>query len=331
MLNIGRRSALKLTAGRLTAAGLMAMPAIARAEPTKIVIATGVDPSFSAYYVAKEMGFFEKNGLDVQVNTGPSGSSMVALLIQGQVQSAYGAEQAGLLDHNLDPNVVAVAEGAMLAHWYGIVGRDVPNVEALKGKKMGIARGSGSEVFWLAVVDKLKLNLKDYTIVQVEAPEMVAALERGDIDAYSSWEPWITRGVAAVKGARVVLDNDGIIEGRVYIYMNKDWVLKNHDAALSFMRSLIEATDAINTKPAEAAAAVAKFLKLDLAFSTSLMKKLSFDIHLDQQSIGNFQIAEAQLKSINKLPKPVDWAGLVYPDLLRELAPAKVSYKLPEA
>jgi NitT/TauT family transport system substrate-binding protein len=324
MLNIGRRSALKL------AAGAAVIPVIAKAEPTKIVIATGVDPSFSAYYVAKEMGIFEKNGLDVQVNTGPSGSAMVALRIHGQVQAAYGAEQAGLLDHNLDPNVVAVAEGAMLAHWYGIVGRDVANMDGLKGKKVGVARGSGSEVFWLAVVDKLKLNSKDYTIVQVEAPEMVAALERGDIDAYSSWEPWVTRGVAAVKGAQKVLDNDGIIEGRVYVYMNKGWIAKNHETALSFMRSMIEATQAINTQRPEAAAAVAKFLKLDVAFATSLMEKIRFDMHLDQQSIGNFQIAEAQLKSIGKLPKPVDWTGLVYPDLLRELAPGKVDYKLPE-
>jgi ABC-type nitrate/sulfonate/bicarbonate transport system substrate-binding protein len=196
---------------------------------------------------------------------------------------------------------------------------------------MGVARGSGSEVFWLAVVDKLKLDPKDYKIVQVEAPEMVAALQRDDIDAFASWEPWLTRGTAAVSGAKVVLDNDGIINGRVFIYVNKGWATKNHDVALTFMRSLIEATDVINTKHDVAAAAVAKFLKLDLALSTLLMTKLSFDIRLDQRSIGNFQIAEAQLKGIGKLAKPVDWQGLIYPDLLRELAPGKVDYKLPQA
>lgn len=160
MLDIGRRSALKL------AAGLAAIPSLARAQqPAKITIATGVDPSFSAYYVAKESGIFTKNGLEVQVNTGPSGSAMVALLIQNQVQSAFGAEQAGLLNHALDPSVVVAAEGAMLAPWYGIVGKDIASIDALKGKRLGIARGSGSEVFWLAVVNKMKLDLKDYKIV----------------------------------------------------------------------------------------------------------------------------------------------------------------------
>jgi ABC-type nitrate/sulfonate/bicarbonate transport system substrate-binding protein len=325
MTTIGRRTAITL------AAGFAALPGAARAAPTKLVIATGVDPSFAAYYVAQEAGIFVRNGLDVQVNTGPSGSAMVALLIQNQAQSAFGAEQAGILDHNLDPNVVVAAEGAVLEHWYGIVGRDIANMDGLKGKRLGIARGSGSEVFWLATINALKLDPKDYRIVPVEAPEMVAALQRGDIDAFSSWEPWLTRGAAAVKGARLVVDNVGIIEGRVFIYMNKDWILKNRPAALAFMQSMIEATAFINTRREEAAAAVAKFLKLDLALSALLMSKLRYDVRLDQVSISNFQIAEAQLKSIGKLAKPVDWQTLIYPDLLRELAPAKVNYMLPGA
>src|SRR4029450_14015809 len=102
--------------------------------------------------------------------------------------------------------------------------------------------------FWLAAVNKLKLDPKDYKIVQVEAPEMVAALERGDIDAYSAWEPWLTRGAAAVKGARLVGDNVGIIEGRGFIYVTKDWAGGDRTAAVSFMRSMVEATDVINSK-----------------------------------------------------------------------------------
>lgn len=325
MFRIGRRTAFQLTAA------MVAAPSVARAQTTKMAIGTGVDPSFAAYYVGKESGLFAKNGLDVQLNTGPSGSAMVSMVIQNQIQSAFGAEQAGLLNHALDPNVVVAAEGAVLARWYGIVGKGIANMDALKGKRLGIARGSGSEVFWLAAVNKLKLDAKDYKFVQVEAPEMVAALERGDIDAYSAWEPWLTRGVSAVKGAQLVVDNVGIIEGRVFIYVNKDWATKNKAAAVAFMRSLVEATDIINTKRDQAAVDVAKFLKLDLPLTKVLMDKLTFDVRLDQQSVAAFQIAEAALKSINKLPKPVSWNTLFYPDLLREVSPGKVNYKLPGA
>src|SRR3977135_305197 len=75
---------------------------------TKMTIATGVDPVFSAYYVALQEGLFKKHGLDVRINTGPSGSAMVAFLVNGQVESAFGSEIAGGANHNLDPHLGGV-------------------------------------------------------------------------------------------------------------------------------------------------------------------------------------------------------------------------------
>ena len=184
-------------------------------------------------------------------------------------------------------------------------------------------------MFWQALVDQKHLDPKDYTIINVDAPEMVAALGRGDIDAYSVWEPWLTRGVAAVPGARLVINNVGIIEDRVFIYANKGWAEKNHEPAVAFVRSLVQATAKINDDRDGAAADVAKFLKMDVPFAKSLMAKLRFGIKLDQHSIENFQITEQQLKTVGKLRKPVDWSTLFYPDLLREVAPEAVNYKLP--
>src|SRR4030081_1068201 len=213
---------------------------------TKMTIATGVDPVFSAYYVAQQEGLFKKHELDVRVNTGPSGSAMVAFVVNGQVEWALGSEIAGVANHNLDPNVVVVAQATRLVRWIALVGRNIDNLDQLKGKKVGVARGSGAEVFWLAMIEKLKLNPADYTVVNVEAPEMVAALERGNIDAYAVWEPWVTRGLAAVKNTKVLKDQEGILEQGVYIYMNLAWIKKNPAQADGFMRALVEATEIIN-------------------------------------------------------------------------------------
>src|SRR3954469_11047498 len=99
---------------------------------TKMTIATGVDPAFSQFYVAKEAGIFEKNGLDVTINTGPSGSAMIPFLINDQVQAAYGSDLAGVINHNVDNNIVAVAEGAYLLKWLSVVGRNIPDMGGLK-------------------------------------------------------------------------------------------------------------------------------------------------------------------------------------------------------
>jgi ABC-type nitrate/sulfonate/bicarbonate transport system substrate-binding protein len=295
---------------------------------TKMTIATGVDPVFSAYYVAQEEGLFKKHGLDVRINTGPSGSAMVSFLINGQIESAFGSEIAGVANHNLDPNVVVVAQATWLVRWIAVVGRNIDSLDQLKGKKVGVARGSGGEVFWLAMLDKLKLNAADYTVVNVEAPEMVAALERGNIDAYAVWEPWVTRGLAAVKNTKVLKDQEGILEQGVYIYMNLGWIKKNPAQAEAFVRALMEATEIINKDRKRAARDVSAFLKnLDAPLVEQLMTKLRFDMVLDDSTIGLFRLAESQLKQQGKLTKPLDYSAFVYPDLLRKIQPAKVHYK----
>ena len=111
-----------------------------------------------------------------------------------------------------------------------MLGRNVDTMDGLKGKKVGVARGTGSETFWLSVVDKLKLNPADYTIVNVEAPEMVAALERGNIDAFAVWEPWPTRALKAIPNTKILVNNEPIQIVRNFVYMNKAWAEKNHEA-----------------------------------------------------------------------------------------------------
>jgi ABC-type nitrate/sulfonate/bicarbonate transport system substrate-binding protein len=295
---------------------------------TKMTIATGVDPVFSAYYVAQQEGLFKKHGLDVRINTGPSGSAMVAFLVNGQIESAFGTEIAGVANHNLDPNVVVVAQATRLVRWIAVVGRNVDTLDQLKGKKVGIARGSGGEVFWLAMIDKLKLNPADYTVVNVEAPEMVAALERGNIDAYVVWEPWVTRGLAAIKNTKVLRTQEGILEQGVYVYMNRGWIQKNPAPAEAFIRALADATDLINRDRKRAAKDVSDFLKnLDPAMVEQLMAKLTFEMELSDFTVNLFRLAEAQLKAQGKLAKPLDWSGFIYPELMRKVLPAKVNYK----
>jgi NitT/TauT family transport system substrate-binding protein len=231
-------------------------------------------------------------------------------------------------NHNLDPNVVVVAQATRLVRWIALVGRNVDSLDQLKGKKVGVARGSGGEVFWLAMLEKLKLNPADYTVVNVEAPEMVAALERGNIDAYAVWEPWVTRGLGAVKNTKVLRDQEGILEQGVYIYMNKGWIQKNPGPAEAFIRALVDATELINGDRKRAAKDVSDFLKnLDPPLVEQLMTKLRFEMVLDDFTVSLFRLAEAQLKQQGKLTKPLDYNAFLYPELMRKVLPAKVNYK----
>jgi NitT/TauT family transport system substrate-binding protein len=290
----------------------------------KMTIATGVDPAFSQFYVAKEGGLFEKNGLDVTINTGPSGSAMVPFLVNNQVQAAYGSDLAGVINHQIDNNIVAVADGTYLVKWLSVVGRNVADLEGLKGKKVGVAKGTGGEIFWRRLLERKNLKESDFKMVDVEAPEMLAATERGDIDGFAVWEPWPTRTLMAVKGTKILQTAEGIYNNINFVYMNRGWIEQNRDTAVKFMRALIEANDLIEKDRPAAARMVAKFLKMPLELATELMPKVEFDMDWQPRSIESIQIAVKQLEDQKKLKGPFDYGKYVYVDLVKAVRPGNV-------
>lgn len=310
--------------GAAAAALLLPRPGRAAAK-AKMTIATGVDPAFSQYYVAKEAGLFDKNGLEVQINTGPSGSAMVPFLINDQVNSAYGSDLAGVVNHNVDAKVVAVADGTLLVNWLSVVGRNMSDLAGLKGKKVGVAKGTGSEIYWDAVVDKYHLQPADYTIVNIEAPEMVAAIERGDIDGFAVWEPWPSRTIMSVKDTKILVGSKGLVKNRNFICMNRGWIEKNRDTAERFMRSLCEANDIINSDRAKATAMVAKFLNMQPELAKELMPKLEYDMYWHDQSLEAIQISEQLLHRQGKMKGAFDYQGYIYADLLKKVRPEAVT------
>ena len=312
----------------LTAAGLLlAAMSGANAQLTKMTIATGVDPAFSQFYVAKEGGIFEKNGLDVTINTGPSGSAMVPFLINNQVQAAYGSDLAGVINHQVDPNIVAVADGTYLAKWESVIGRNIDSLEGLKGKKVGVAMGTGAEIFWRRLLAQRKLDPADFKLVNVEAPEMLAALERGDIDGFAVWEPWPTRTLMAVKGSKVLATADGIYNNINFVYMNRGWIEQNRATAEKFIKALCEANDVIENDRPAATKLVAKFLKMPVELATELMPKLEFDMNWKPRSLEAIRDSEHLLADQKKLKAPLDYSKYVYLDLLKAVRPQAVELK----
>ena len=307
-----------------------ASAATAQGPKTKMTIATGVDPSLGTFYVAKVGGFFDKHGLDVQLNTGPSGSAMVSFLVQNQVQAVLAAEQAGIQTFNLDNNVTVAAQAMQMLRYFGVVARNIDSIDGLKGKKIGVSLGSASEVFWRALVEKLGLDVKDYTVVNVDPPEMLAAIQRGNIDAFAVWEPWLTRTLQAVPGTKIVRDNEGIINPRNFVYINRGWAAQNPDAAVAFMRALVDATQLLRNNPDEAAKHISTFLKMDLTLTLELIKKVNFDLYLDQSSIDHLKRIETQLKEGGKLAKPIDWEKFIYADVMKKAQPERVNFTLPK-
>lgn len=298
------------------------------AERPKMTIATGVDPGFSIFYVAKLGGFLEKNGVDADLRTGPSGGAMVPLLISNASQASMSAAFAGISNHLKDPDIVAVAQMLRYDRWYGIVAKsDIKSLADLKDKKVGVSLGNASESYWYDALKHAKLKPEEFksAMVNVEAPEMVAAIERGNVQAFSAWEPWLSRTVLNVPNTKVLVDDIGMVQDVGFIYMSRKWIEANRDTALKFMRAMKESNDFINREPEKTKEMVGKMLNLPKNMLDSMMPKITFtlvlgpDSHAITKRLIEQQIAQGRMK-----PGQFDYSRWFYPDLLRAVDPGAV-------
>ena len=235
--------------GGLAALGLAAMASPAALAQSKINVGYVTASDFVPLLVAKEKGFFEKRGLDVEPKRIPIITNIPPALVSGDLQ--IGSSTMPLLlqanDGGLDMRLVAGA-ARHLKETSKIVlmvrsTLKIEKPEDLKGKKIGVAGfNSTMDVFirkWL----KLKgVDPKEVTFVEAAFPQMPDLLKGGTVDAVTITEPM--RSIAQNSGAGYVFADyvaeyfpDLLMVGYI---ATGDWAMKNPAAIKAFRDAMDE-------------------------------------------------------------------------------------------
>ncbi|WP_288338752.1 aliphatic sulfonate ABC transporter substrate-binding protein [uncultured Sphingomonas sp.] len=106
----------------------------------------------------------------------------------------------------------------------------------LKGKRLAFTKGSAAEVTAIIALKKVGLTLKDVTPVNLPPGDAVTAFANGAIDAWVTWDPYLTLTQDRVGGRIVPVDRGGLAATNFYIARGA-WV-KAHPQAV---RSLLDA------------------------------------------------------------------------------------------
>ena len=186
----------------LGAMALTASSAPIAQETQKAVIGyyPGAMLSFPAF-IAKDKGFYQKNGLDARLVPVPSGAAMTAALASGSIDFANNSYDNLTTAVSRKLPIKAIIGAAVRPPLALIVrkGVDLPNKAAgypasmrdLKGTKLGVI-GLGISVHFMTEILAKEAGLKpsDYTILAVGLPSSArAALKNKSIDAYLSLWP----------------------------------------------------------------------------------------------------------------------------------------------
>lgn len=232
-------------------------------EPLKVTLPTWT--GYGPLFLAKEKGFFEKNGVDVELSIVEGLGERKAALAGGKVDGMATAldVQITLAGAGIPVKVVWLLDDS-----YGgdgiLVKNDINSIEDLKGKKIAFEVGSTSQLLALTALAQGGLTEKDVTVVQMSAGDAGAAFAAGQVDAAVTWEPWLTKGAQA--NGKVLLstkDLPGIITDT--ISFNEDVIKNRPEDVKAFVKAMGEAMDYWMNNKKEANEIMAKGLNIDLA------------------------------------------------------------------
>ena len=298
----------------------------------KIVLAEGMQPICSPVYIAEAKGFFKDEGLDVQLVPFSKGKLCLDAVLGGKADVATVAETPLMhLGFRKAPVAILCTMHSATKNTKCVVRKDrgITKPADIKGHKVGVPIGGNAEYFMDKFLQKHGLSRDDVTVVNLNPPEMVGAIFRGDIDASFSWEPHITRSVTQLGDKAQVFFGEDLYRETFDIVMMRDWADKNPESCKKFLRALIRATDYIHKNRDESVAIVAKHIQMEPQELSSIWHYYTFDILLDQSLmeslIGQAKWAIAAGTHEGEVP---DYRNTFYTGPLKAIDASKVTVKL---
>ena len=197
-----------------------------------------------------------------------------------------------------------------------VVPKDSPirSVADLKGKRVAYNKGSNVQYFLVKLLQKHGLQFSDVQSVYLAPADARAAFERGAVDAWVIWDPFLAAAQQTLQ-ARLLADATGVVNNRGYYFSSRDFATKNTDV-LRIALQEINGIDAWVAHNKEAAAAeLSKVLGLDTSITSLYVNRVRFgvapvtrDILAEQQEIADtFHTLKLIPKKLNLLhAAPVD-------------------------
>jgi NitT/TauT family transport system substrate-binding protein len=286
--------------------------AAAQAPLEKLRVAyTVIAPTQATIWTAKEMGFYAKNGLDVDLVLLVGAPLAVTALVSGETPMVHAGASAVVTSNLQGSGAVLVAGGANRFPYVLFVTDEIKRVEDLRGKKFGVSRiGSADNAAAVTVLERYGIKENDITYVQAgNIPSRLAAMQTNALQATLLQAPETLK--AKEIGMRSLLDFTKLnVEWQQNgVATTRDYIKKKPDTVRRFIRAYIEGSHYNLTNPKGAQKILQKYLAIKDAKSVEeayneIVAKLTLKVpyptepgiqlYLDQLKIKNPKAAQAK-------------------------------------
>jgi len=296
----------------LALVGPAVAPAAVDAQaPDTVRIGVGVDPGYVPWWVADEKGYFKKYNINADIKHFTSGPEMADSAMAGEVDFAS-AGTATLMPRIARGNLAVLATMSLSASAFKVVAwHTIKSPEDLRGKKVGTVGGSTTDYLWALMAKKYGIPENELQIISIPPPELIPALDRGDIQAFMVWEPWPTRALEISGRDKVKI----LLSGGDFGYLQHFIVVVNRklsdakpDATARVLAALRDALAFTNTNRAEAVKIAATKTHLKPELTAPIVDLYKYSLSLTDEMRAAAKAEEAWMRSKGRIKAdPIDW------------------------
>lgn len=283
--------------------------------------------------IAEDQGFFERNGLSVEIRDNyPNGVIPVNDLLNDKINISISAEYPIVIQAFKKENISIIAsiDKYQNEEIIGRKDRGIEDISDLKGKTIGLPRGTICEFFLGRFLNLHGISLQDIVeLVDVPASKSVDAIANGDVDAIIYFQPHVYAIINRLGDNGIIwpAQSNQLLYG--VIACKNDWAANHPELINRFLKSLAMAEEYNLNHPNEAKAIVQKRLNLSDEYISTVWPEHQFSLSLDQSLLiamndeGRWAINN-NLTSGKTIP---DFRDYIYTKGLEEVKPDAVNIR----
>tara|TARA_R110000851_G_scaffold327394_1_gene496927 strand:+ start:103395 stop:104303 length:909 start_codon:yes stop_codon:yes gene_type:complete len=297
---------------RLVAILTVALTTSVANAQTKVAIGYPPAADWLPAMVAKEKGYFDSRGLDVELNKIAIVSNIPAALMSGSLNIGATTPTALIDTSAAGLDLVAIVGATRFVKdpaIFSLVAREGSGIKSgkdLEGKRIGVPGiRSVADVLLRKWMMNEGVDVSKVSIVEAPFPQMRDLLKSGTIDAVPVLEPFRSRILADNTGYRVtdyIADVDPDILGVMWSGSRK-WLDANPEVAPAFREAIAEAVQFIQNNPDQAREIEKKYL----GYTTTI--KVPYSLTIEQSELDEY--AE-MFKEVGFISSTVDTSKLIY-------------------
>ena len=190
---------------------------------------------------AIDQGYFEEEGLEVNLIEFADGPTIIAAMEGGSVDFGYIGQGAHKLCVQGNATIILMSHIGNADAVIG--GANVTSLEDLAGKTVAYSSGTSSETILLSALQSVGLTMDDITAMDMDSTSMVTAMLSGSVDACAVWSPASLTILEEDETCTLLCDNSTFSDTTVSIaswIATPEYLEENEDVAVKFVRALLK-------------------------------------------------------------------------------------------